>query len=290
MKLVTQTDIPATRLDDEQAVRLICESGFDGVDYSMFKMAHDDCLLNTPAYEAHALRLRDIVQSYGKTFEQSHAPFPSHRDGDEKYNSVIVDRIKRAIEISGILGVKVCVVHPHATQDDQRGFNMRFYNELLPVAKQYGVKIALENMWGVKTLCGVNRIVHNVCSDPADFNSYVDALDRDYFTACLDLGHCGLVGEDTADMIRGMGGERITALHIHDNNLLEDSHTIPFMGKMDWDSIARALGEINYRGNFTFEADRFPGRFPTALVPSALRFMHDIGRYLMGEIEKYRVN
>ena len=153
-------------------------------------------------------------------------------------------------------------------------------------AKEYGVKIALENMWGRDN--ELNRIVPNVCSVAEDFNRYVDALNPDNFTACLDLGHCGLVGDNAGAMIRQMGS-RLGCLHIHDNDHLNDSHTLPYMMKMDWDDILHALGEIDYKGNFTYEADRFLGGFPDDLLPACERFMHDVGRSMMRKIEKYRV-
>ncbi len=289
MKLVTQTDVTAARLGEQKAVEVICQSGFDGIDYSMFDMDEDDCVLNTPAYLSHVRELKNIADSYGVTFEQSHAPFPSYRVNDNKYNDTIIDRIERAIEITALLGAKICVVHPVALRDGQREFNMNLYNGLLPKAKEWGVKIALENMWGTVNYGGVRRIVHNVCSSPEDFNSYLDALPEEYFTGCLDLGHCGLVGEDTADMIHKMGGKRIKALHIHDNNFVEDSHTIPYLMKMDWTSILKALGEIDYSGNFTYEADHFLIKFPDEMLPACNKFMCELGRYMMSEIEKYRV-
>lgn len=290
MKLVTQTEVLGERLGEKEAVKVLCKSGFDGIDYSMFEMnADEDYILNKPEYLSHVRELKGIAESYGVTFEQSHAPFPSHRPNDTKYNSTIIDKIKRAIEITAQLGAKVCVVHPVALGEGQREFNMNLYEGLLPTAKQYGVKIALENMWGVVNLGGVRRIVHNVCSCPEDFNSYLDALPGEYFTGCLDLGHCGLVGEDTADMIRKMGGKRITALHIHDNDFVDDTHTIPYLMNMNWDSIFEALGEINYSGNFTYEADNFMRKFPDETLPACSKFMCEIGRYMMSEIERYRV-
>ena len=60
MKLVTQTDVISQRLGDEAAVRIICESGFDGIDYSMFDMKNDDCILNTAEYKNHLKKIADM--------------------------------------------------------------------------------------------------------------------------------------------------------------------------------------------------------------------------------------
>ncbi len=286
MKLVNQTERISERLGDAEAVRIICESGFDGLDYSMFKMDDDNDVLNTSAYKNHVNALKGIADYYGVTFEQAHAPFPSAKEFDSQYTAQIFEKLKRALEISGILDAKICVVHPVQFSSDQFERNMELYHSLEPYAKEYGVKIALENMWGWDNK--LNRIVPNVCSVAEDFNRYVDALDSDNFTACLDLGHCGLVGDNAGAMIRQMGS-RLGCLHIHDNDHVNDSHTLPYMMKMDWDDILHALGEIDYKGNFTYEADRFLNGFPDDLLPACERFMHDVGRSMMRKIEKYRV-
>ena len=61
MKLVTQTEVLAERFGDEAAVKIICESGFDGIDYSMFCMRDDDDFLNTASYKEHIKELKKIM-------------------------------------------------------------------------------------------------------------------------------------------------------------------------------------------------------------------------------------
>ena len=286
MKLVTQTEVLSKRFGDETAVRILCDSGFDGLDYSMFNMKDDNCILNTADYKTHIRRVAQVADSYGVTFEQAHAPFPSAKDGNDEYNGWIFEKLTRALEISGMLDAKICVVHPVQFKENQFEKNMELYHKLEPYATDYGVKIALENMWGWSD--ELQRIVPNVCSIAEDFNRYVDALNPEHFTACLDLGHCGLVGDNAGNMIRQMGS-RFGCLHIHDNDNFNDSHTLPYTSEMDWDDILHALGEINYKGNFTYEADYFLNGFPDDLMPACERFMHDVGRSMIRKIEKYRV-
>lgn len=286
MKLVTQTEALSDRFGDEAAVRILCESGFDGIDYSMFMMKDDDCILNTSEYKNHAKKLAVIAESYGVTFEQAHAPFPSAKDGNCEYNQKMHEKLKRSLEVAGLLDAKICVVHPVQFKENQFEQNMELYSKLEPYAADYGVKIALENMWGRDK--ELDRIVPNVCSVAEEFNRYVDAVNPEHFTACLDLGHCGLVGDNAGAMIRQMG-KRLGCLHVHDNDHIHDSHTFPYTAKMDWDDILRALGEIDYQGNFTFEADYFMDNFPDDLLAACERFLHDVGRSMMRKIENYRV-
>lgn len=287
MKLVTQTEVLSARLGDEKAVRIICESGFEGIDYSMFRMSADNDLLNTSAYKEHIKEIKKIAESYGIPFEQSHAPFPPVREGDKEYSERTMEKVKRAIEIAGMLEAKICVVHPCVFSENQFEHNMEMYHTLEPYAKAAGVKLALENMWGWDKIR--NSIVPNVCSTAEDFNRYVDALNPERFTACLDLGHCGLVGENAASMIRDME-KRIGCVHIHDNDNIHDSHTLPYLSKMDWESILKAFADIDYSGNFTYEADGFLRMFPDEMLPACERFMRDVGVEMIKKINGYKGN
>ena len=286
MLISTQTDAAGKHLGDAEGIKLICEQGFEAVDYSMFAMGRDDCVLNTPEYKEYALGLKKIADSYGVPFNQAHAPFATMRDGDDEYNAKMLPRVKRSIEIAGILGAKAIIVHPVAFKENQFEKNIAMYNELLPYAKAAGVKIALENMWGRDP--ETKKIIPNVCSTAEDFPRYVDALPREYFTACLDLGHCGLVGDDAANMIRALGHDRLTCLHIHDNDGVNDSHVMPFLGTIKWKAVAKALHDIDYSGDLTLEADAHLSRVPSQLLAPmerALFVSADILRNMIKDCE-----
>ena len=113
----------------------------------------------------------------------------------------------------------------------------------------------------------------------------IDAVDSPWLKGCLDIGHAPLVSQDPAYMIRCLGKDRLVSLHIHDVDLQDDSHTLPFVGKVKWQEICEALAEIGYEGDFTFEIGCWYSAFPPALWPDALRFAERTGRYLMGQIE-----
>ena len=53
MILTTQTDYIGRTFGDLAAVDILADAGFDALDYTMFGMREDDCLLNTDAYKAH---------------------------------------------------------------------------------------------------------------------------------------------------------------------------------------------------------------------------------------------
>lgn len=289
MILSTQTEIAGIRFGEEKAIQWICEAGFDALDYSMFLMNRKncDCILNTSEYKKYVLELKKIAESYGKFFNQSHAPFPSYMVGEDEYNRDIFPKLQRAIEISGILGIKNIVVHPTDFQvksKENLQKNLEFYNKLAPTAREYGVKIACENMFGHDRRRDV--IVPNICSVGEEFREMMELLDPDVFTACVDLGHAGLVGSTAPDMIRELGHDYVGCLHVHDNDYLRDRHMPPFMFSLDWDEITKALADIDYKGDFTFEADILFSKIPESVMPSAYKFLHDIGRSLISMIEE----
>ncbi|HRT82767.1 MAG TPA: sugar phosphate isomerase/epimerase family protein [Oscillospiraceae bacterium] len=282
MKVSTQTLTMSRAFGDEEAIKILARVGFDALDYSMFDEDPDTSPFLSDSYESYALKLKKIAEDEEIRFNQAHAPFPSYRYGDDDYNKKILPRIIRTIAFAGILGADQIIVHPVAFKENKKEKNIELYNFLLPAAKEFGIKIALENMFGSNPHNG--HLISNVCSTGKEFAEYMDALDPEYFVACLDLGHAGLVGDSAQDMIRALGHDRLKSLHVHDNNYLSDLHTLPFTvsdsKSLDWSEITAALKEIEYSGDFTFEADGFYRHMPKELLIAASEFMLKTGRYL----------
>lgn len=288
MILSTQTDYLGRKFGIEKAIDIIADAGFDAIDLSLFDMKNEDSVFCQENYVELAKKLKLQAQSRGLYFNQAHAPFPCSKNDDD-YNKMIYSRILQSIEIAGIAQVKCIVIHPMhhlpyiENAEQLKEMNMEFYRSLAPYAKAAGVKIALENMWQRNP--ETKEIIVSACSRTKEFADWIDTLNDDCFTACLDLGHCGLYGFDAAETINGLGN-RLGALHVHDNDYQSDSHTAPYLGKMHWDTICEALAKIEYKGDLTLEADNFFNHFPEELASSASKFMHDIGRNLIDRIEK----
>lgn len=287
MLVSTQTDILGQRYGDEQAIRITAQAGFDAFDLSLFPMLHDpNYPMNGPDFRNYARKLRSVAEEAGIVCNQAHAPFPSSTDDDGE-TEIIHKMLIRAMEGAAIVGAKAIVIHPkqHLPYADNRQtlkeMNLEFYRSLIPYAEQFGIQIALENMWQYD----VDHICHSTCASPAEFCEYLDLLDSPWTVACLDLGHVSLVHEDFSDMIHALGPKRLRALHVHDTDYFNDLHTLPFMGKMDYPAIVQALADIGYEGDLTLEADNFYQRIPDELVSDAARFMYRTARCLADQIE-----
>ncbi|MBR4888713.1 MAG: sugar phosphate isomerase/epimerase [Clostridia bacterium] len=257
MKISTEIYSTARIVGLEKAVELCGKAGFDAWDFSMFDMCRIDWStktpldipneLNGPRYLEFARKLKRIGLENGMVCNQSHAPFPVTVPAVRSY-------LKRAIECTAEAGGEICIIHPDNDKTPEE--NAEMYAELLPFAKGCGVKIATENMWNWDS--EKNESSFAACATGESFKKHIDVINDDFFVACLDLGHAEMrgSGDGAANMIKALG-HRLKALHIHDNNRLNDDHQIPFSMNIDFAEIVKALKEMNYEGYFTLEADAF---------------------------------
>ncbi len=254
MKTSTEIGSIAKVVGTHKAVELCGMAGFDAWDFSMFEMHKLMRLpipgrgkLNSARYLKLARELKAIGIDNGMVCNQSHAPFPVRLP---EVRSVL----KLAIECTAEAGGKICIIHPDNNKSAEE--NAEMFLELLPFAKECGVKIATENMWNWNII--KNRSSFAACATSEDFVKHIDTVNDDSFVACLDLGHAEMEGsgDGAANMIKALD-HRLQALHIHDNDRIHDSHQIPFSMDIDFEAVVKALKEIDYKGYFTLEADRY---------------------------------
>lgn len=286
MKISTEINSAAKHIGEEKAVELIAKAGFDAFDLSMFEMARFDrekkCLkpnsnpFANDNYLAFARKLKQIGLDNGIVCNQSHAPFPT-------YIPEIRSFMKRAIECTAEAGGNICIIHPMNSATPEE--NAEMYFELLPFAKEHGVKIATENMWNWNNEKDESSFA--ACATPESFNAHLDAVNDDFFVACLDIGHAEMkgVGTSAEEMILALGN-RLQALHIHDNDKWHDSHQIPFSMNIDFVKIVNALRKIGYNGYFTLEADRYLEKFTDANIFEGIKNMADSARKLADMFEE----
>ncbi len=257
MKTSTEIWSAAKIIGEERAIEYYARAGFDAYDFSMFEMARYDktnkCLsdsshpLSGSRYLAFARRLRTVAEDNGIVCNQSHAPFPTSV-------GCVRDHLKRAIECTAEAGGEYCIIHPANNGTPEE--NAELFLSLIPFAREHGVKIATENMWNWDR--EHDCACFAACATPESFNAHLDAVGDEYLVACLDIGHAEMYGCGTSapEMIEALGN-RLRALHIHDNDRRRDSHQIPFSMNIDFDSVVRSLKRIGYCGYLTLEADAY---------------------------------
>ena len=268
----------------KKTIENFSESGVEGIDFNNdIKEFH-----NGTHDESYFKDLKSYANERGVIFGQTHAPFASSF-ADESLTEQRFSEIVASMSYSACLDAPYIVVHPcqhfvysKANNDAMYEYNMKFYKRLIPYYEKYGVKIAIENV-------NLNDKA-SVISTPEALCKIYDELNNEAFVVCFDVGHANnLSGVTPADAIRTLGS-RIKCLHVHDNNGLTDSHTLPFYGNIEWDSVTKALADINYEGTFNYEAAGFLTRLPNELCEEGARMMSAVGHNLIDKIEYYKNN
>lgn len=256
----------------EDQIQRVYDAGFRQMDMNFWDWCHD------PASPFRQDNWRDWVEGIAKKaqalnvkFTQAHADVFNFYTGDASRYEMYL----RSIEGAAMLGVPWITFHPSSrpdfspeTEAEILRENIEYYKPIIEIAEKFKVGIALENMRG-----GINQA--------RQLNQLVDGLDSPYVGVCWDTGHAHCASQPQADSIRLMA-HRLHALHIQDSDGITDQHMPPHFGTIDWPPIMHALREINYPGDFTFEAHMIVRRVPEGCKADALRLLKQIGEELVG--------
>ena len=271
-----------------RGVEMLHEGGFQGIDLSLYKPRGEAF---SDDYKRVADELVSFSKASGLVLHQAHAPYCRY----DLYRETVEPHLPRAFEFLGRIGVSFVVVHPMYYPDVYRGreeelfeLNLAYYRSLLPFAKEYGFKIAAENMWIYHPL--TKAVIPSYLSDPSEMKRLYEAVDApECFTMCLDIGHSAIAGYEPDVVIKELGRDLLGCIHAHDVDYLVDCHTLPGTRRIDWDKVCRALGEIDYQGSFNLEADAFYNGYDKEFYPTVTRFMADVAKHLADKAESYRI-
>lgn len=286
MKTSTEIGSLCRRVSHEKALEMLGQAGFDAFDLSLFEMGEYDWAnrrmlpSSSPFLGPDALKyarhIRQVGLDNGLTCNQSHAPFPVSCQTIRKL-------LPQALECAAEAGAGVCVVHPD--NDKSAEENAEMFRELLPLAKQVGIKIATENMWNWND--AEDHAAPAACSSHTDFLAHIEAVNDPYLVACVDVGHAEMRGLGTSaeQMIRTLG-RHVQALHIHDTDRHHDNHQLPLTMQIDYDPILRALHDVGYQGCLTLEADSYLPGLPDDQLMQGVRNMQRAARELADRFER----
>ena len=236
----------------EGALAKIGSQGYDCIDYQGFVDVETDFFkLPIDEFEKELLAQKALITSHGLVVSQAHAPwrYPV-QDATPEGRAFWCEAMKKSIFGTHVLGAHRFIVHPLMPYFDRAdhpeevlSLNEAFFAELADYAKQYDVNVCVENLpFPLYPLTTVEQ----VCA-------IVDKLDRENLKVCLDTGHAAIFfGKSIGDAVRYIG-QRLEAVHIHDNMGKEDEHLIPGDGIIDWDGFAAALKEIGFSGVISLE-------------------------------------
>ncbi len=250
MDLSINTDYTGDMSYSETYLERISEAGFSHIHWCHHWKG--DYLYSD--YEIEEIGTR--LDKYGLKLSDCHGS-----DGTEKsFYSLAeyrrkagVELVKNRIDFTSKLGGKALDLHIWTPDDfltdsevrkDFLEVLFRTFDELMDFALHKKIKIAIENL-------------------EYDTNTEIDLLwgtifDRygpEYIGLCYDSGHGVLSDSDTLELLKKYK-DRITALHLHENNGFFDQHLIPFTTNLvNWEKLARILAASPYNGAITLEVD-----------------------------------
>lgn len=292
--------------EPDRGFALLAAAGIEAVDFDLFSYhAPKQAAVGAPGFYDRPLEellaffepYKQSAARHSVAFGQAHAPYPPGPPG-QPVCAQHVAIVEKCIEICAFLGCPLLVVHPAnlawaVGRAAEREENLRFYSALIPAAKRCGVGICLENMFR-----SVNaRVQEAVCSDPYQAADFIDALNEiagaPVFSFCFDIGHANLLKKDALQFLQVLG-DRVRALHIHENDGTFDMHLLPFTQgvdrtkytAVDWDRFLKGLRRIGYSGNINFEIHNVWALLPPETHPAALGLVRAVGEYMKNKIKE----
>ena len=210
--------------------------------------------------------VRALGAELGLEFYAVHSEFRERWDlaaADPEQRAFSVEANQAVIRAAARLGARQVVVHPgqKLAEGEPVGAQLRravgSLRELGPVAREAGVRLAVENL--PPDYVGGSR---------EQIGELLGALDPEIFGFCCDTGHAAVAGEGPGAYVRAFRA-RLVGIHYHDNGG-EDDHRFPGLGTIDWEDFFAALREVGYALPITVEALP-PQNMPLAQAAALLR-------------------
>lgn len=271
------------------------KAGFDAVDLSM---THLDTFRDESAYLERIGSRADYLKKLGLEIGQAHGPYLPLFDNDEKIENMAKTQIV-ALRTAAALKIPYIVFHPcvfpwcvgEVRREEALEKNFEWFSKYIPTLLGTDTMALIENCY-IDDL-DTDRTLPTCCSNASDLKKLVRELNlkagREVFGVNFDTGHSNDVGETPYKMAEELGS-LIKALHVHDNDSLNDYHMTPFAksGIIDWDKMMETLAKIGYKGTLNFEHDTPLERGVKAVAPLSLELICAVGRELSAIFEGYK--
>jgi len=249
------------------------ESGFAGLKSRLYLMSDDEV-------KQRMTDERLALEAVGLYVNQTHGPCPTDdsSEASRDANFALTLRAMRGTVWVGALDIVIHPLMPKSPEFDnqpERVFelNRQWILKLLPYAHDMGIRLNIENMpypeLEIAHMETLLRLVREI-DDPA-------------FGVCLDTGHCTSVGDDLPAITR-LCGDKLYTTHVHDNNLKQDMHMIPFTGKINWCDFRDSLVDIGFDGVVSLECN-MPQNLPDALLRDIQMLTARGALWISGQIE-----
>lgn len=235
----------------------------------------------------------------GIAINQMHMPYPIYVPGaDGELNDYLREVVaSKSIALCSFFQCPYIVMHGYKVArylgSESREWEQteRFLDTILPMAKEMGITICIENLYD--SVGG--HLIEGPCCNANKAAERIDRINDKYHAEvlgfCFDTGHANLIGVDFENFITILG-HRLKVLHIHDNDGRQDLHQIPFTftatrenkSSTDWEGFIRGLRNIHFDAVLSFETAPVLSAFPEEMEETVLGFIAQIGKYFMEQI------
>ncbi len=295
----------------EEGFAMLRSAGFSCADFSL-----NGYLLNSVLYQSNLNDFFDKptwelehffglhkqgAQAAGIKINQMHMPYPVYVPGaDREINDYLQKQVApKSMAVCAFFDCPYMVIHGFklahffGSEELEWQETAKFIDTIAPLAKEMGITICIENLY--ENIGG--HLVEGPCCSAKKTAERIDYFNEKYGAEvlgfCFDTGHANIVGLDFEKFITTLGS-RLKVLHIHDNDSISDLHQIPFtftrtrenLTSTDWDGFIRGLGKIHFDKVLSFETAPVLTAFPEPMRQDVLRFVANIGKFFVGEIQK----
>jgi L-ribulose-5-phosphate 3-epimerase len=220
---------------DTDKLRLARACGYEGIE------AHPMEDLNAAAWFGESAREAG-VPVHSITYGGWQAPLSSPDPAVIKAGQEAVAHALRCTRAMGgdVLLLVPAVVSAEVRYADAYERSQKHIRELIPVAEETQVVIAVENVW------------NNFLLSPVEFARYIDEFESPWVKAYFDIGNVVAFGWPQ-DWIRTLG-DRIARVHLKDFKREGREWTALGEGDVNWPEVRKALvDEVGYTGWVTPE-------------------------------------
>ena len=242
--MIDQILLSASDRNIEDCVRLAQEYDL-GIEMMVFAFPH----ILDGDWQGTIARYKRLLQPIvGR--RTMHGPFMDMAPGspDRRINALCYERYQHAIRIAAELDVHLIVFHANFiaaihTHEYRMGWhqrNLEFWTPLAEYAGQYGVTVAVENMWEF---------------DPDIIGDLLKEINHPNLRACLDLGHAHLFGEVPFEYWLDSLGELIVHTHMNNNDGKIDIHMGLSHGVLNYPQLLPQIRALPAHPTMTLEMD-----------------------------------
>ena len=239
-----------SRMSHRDRLALIREAGFDGVEPGQ-SGSRDELVQVAELAREIGLELPSLMCT-------THWQFPLSAT-DESVRDKAVAGVAEGLRQAQAIGAPVLLVVPGLVTEDVSyaaawEISQRSLRELIPVAEETGVTLALENVW--------NRFLLS----PREMAEFVDSFAHPLVGAYLDVGNMLLYGfpHHWIEML----GSRIKKVHVKDFDMSSRTFVGLLQGSVDFPRVMSALRGIGYDDHLIVEVGPYR-QYPEQFVRDA---------------------